>query len=206
MFLKNRRVETVRLNSMTSSSTGFHLNEPEVNDTSSKDVSDRLQTAFFAWGPPNDSTKSVKVLVSKAQGIYCNNFRQLELEGEEQIRKYSSYVLEQRNEGGSFSAVVKLEPGIYHFLFHLVELTDNFATDSEQTSPFYERTYLAPGKEVNYIDLSLKALAKKPGKDRADCKYYCKYCIELIVSSLQCSRLISIATGSLPRKMSVCRL
>ena len=115
----------------------------------SKDCSDSdsRSVVFFAWSP-TESTKSVAVLVSKAQGIYCNNF-----EEQEESRTFFSYALEQYNDGGCFSARVKLEPGIYHFLFHVVEGENDFTTASKQTSPFYDRTYLPPGIEVNYIEV-----------------------------------------------------
>lgn len=124
--------------------------------SSNEDGDDARVTAFFAWGP-NKTTSSVSVLISKAQGIYCNDFKE-----HEGMRKYSSYVLEQFNDGGCFSTIVKLEPGVYHFLFLVVDGENkDFTATSTQTSPFYNRTYVAPGIEVNYIELSPKH-HKKP--------------------------------------------
>ena len=100
----------------------------------------------FIWKPEED-TRDVQVILSKARGIHVDKFS-----SEDNTGDYSTYILEQRNkELGGFSTCVALEPDTYHFLFRV----DHRSGKQElRTSGLYPNTFLASGRKVNYIEVA----------------------------------------------------
>lgn len=100
----------------------------------------------FAWKSVY-TTEKVELLICRAAGIYRDPFERLD------ATDISVYELEQSNNTttNSLIKVISLTPGIYHFVFRVFRSNDGDA--KIVTSDFYDKTCLATGKEVNYIEV-----------------------------------------------------
>ena len=128
-------------------------------------------TTGFAWKPEeHKDTKCVQLLIKKAEDIYQDDFSLAfevinDLEVAKLKDKFSIYNLEQWNpEGGIFCACPSLEPGVYQFVFRV----DSGGGEREfKISPYYDRTFLANGRAVNYIELSRHSRVDRSTTGRA---------------------------------------
>lgn len=127
-------------------------------------------TTGFAWKPEeHKDTKCVQLLIKKAADIYQDDFSLVhDLEVAKLKNKFSIYNLEQWNpDGGIFCACPCLEPGVYQFVFRV----DNGGGEREfKISPYYDRTFLANGRAVNYIELTRHSRVDQSTTGRAKSK------------------------------------
>ncbi|XP_031563605.1 uncharacterized protein LOC116299109 [Actinia tenebrosa] len=109
-------------------------------------MSVELEVAF-AWKSIYITNK-VELLICRAAGIYKDPF-----ETSIDAKEISVYELERSNrtDTNTLVKVISLTPGIYHFVFRAFRSKDG---DCKLiTSDFYDKTCLATGREVNYVEV-----------------------------------------------------
>ena len=109
-------------------------------------MSNELEVGF-AWKSTYLPEK-VHLLIHGAAGIYKDPFNSSNNDDQ-----FITYEMDRSKATNtiSFSKVISLRPGIYHFVFRVCR-SENIG-NRLVTSEYYDKTVLASGQEVNYVEV-----------------------------------------------------
>ncbi|EDO49443.1 predicted protein [Nematostella vectensis] len=106
----------------------------------------------FSWKSTSPPCRVV-LLICKAAGIYQDNFATRD------PSKLSTHELQPSvTNNSTFVLSLELQPGIYHFLFEIY-IDENNTEGHLSSSTMYDKTWLASGREVNYVEVNCSSWA-----------------------------------------------
>ncbi|XP_032222484.2 uncharacterized protein LOC116604354 [Nematostella vectensis] len=129
---------------------------PNGTNTTAPAISEITHTAGFTWDVCFSDQK-IQVYIIRAGGIYQDKFSD-----PERLRKAAYFLPFRPNKYDSsglawkpesFRTVIPLAPGTYHLLFRIYDKSTRDYGDLT-TLDVYDKTTLASGRVVNYIDVS----------------------------------------------------